>query len=375
MHAKRTVHYYLLILFTLAFFFFTNDFGLIAAQKTAIVTAIAIDKEEEEFSLAVQIANPSKDGSKSGGGGGADGGKEEYPCVNGKGKTVAEALASAEKATGWQVKLVFCRVLVLGESVLKQNCFEALDFFLLDEYMNATCQVTTVNGSAAEVLKSSTPLGKSSALALEKILSDTAKTAGTALPVSLKDFAMGYFGAGSSGFLPLIEKDEDFFKAEKTVLVKEGKKVGVLSGEETFALTAVKNPLRLADYTFPLSSGGCTVNIRKSKPKLRFSLRDDTPTLQAELAFYVGIRDSVKPRPADKLKDAGDLPDGALAVAEKTLSQQIIALHERCKAIGFDVFEATGMLQKYENNSFETLKETLPERLKLELTVRFEGVR
>ena len=56
MQAKKTVVYYLCILLFLIIAFFSNDFNLVNVQKTAIITAIAIDKEGEDFSLTAVIA-------------------------------------------------------------------------------------------------------------------------------------------------------------------------------------------------------------------------------------------------------------------------------------------------------------------------------
>ncbi len=382
MHAKNTVRYFLLIIFVMLFFFFTNDFGLVGAQKTAIVTAIAIDREEDEFSLAVQIANPSKEQTAMGGGAQGEkgeSGKEanggQYPCVEGKGKTVAQALDEVEKSTGWLIKLVFCRLLILGESFTETDAFDALDYFLLDEYMNDDCLLATVTGKAADMLKSKSTLGSSSALAIEKVLSPTAKNAGVSLPCNLKDFSIGYFSASRSGVLPLLERENDFFKAEKTALFKDGKRIGVLNAEETFALSVVKNPLRLADYTTRVDGVDCTLTVRKTNNKRKFFIKDNTPVLRVELVLYAGVKDNAQSRPINELKDLGDLPNGALAVASESLFTQISALHEKCKSLGFDAFEGVSMLQKYENNFFEEWKETLPERLALDLTVRFEGLR
>ena len=66
MKSKRTVIYYLCILAVLLIAFFTNDFNLVNVQKTAIVTAIGIDKEGADFSLTAVIASPSSQGPQSG---------------------------------------------------------------------------------------------------------------------------------------------------------------------------------------------------------------------------------------------------------------------------------------------------------------------
>ena len=44
-HARNTVRYYILIIVALSFLSFSNDFGLLDVQKTAIIMAVGIDKE------------------------------------------------------------------------------------------------------------------------------------------------------------------------------------------------------------------------------------------------------------------------------------------------------------------------------------------
>ena len=80
MRAKNTVRYYLLILLVLAVSFFTNDFGLVDIQKTALVIAVGIDREEDEFVVTTQIALPKPD----------EQGEQDSEIVS-KGKTVASA--------------------------------------------------------------------------------------------------------------------------------------------------------------------------------------------------------------------------------------------------------------------------------------------
>ena len=62
--------------------FFSNDFGLVDIQKTAIVLAAGIDREGEEFSLTAQIAVP-KGSDRTAGGPGVEmaflGGRAKFP--------------------------------------------------------------------------------------------------------------------------------------------------------------------------------------------------------------------------------------------------------------------------------------------------------
>lgn len=374
MRSKNGVRYFLFLIFVGLFFYFTNDFGLVGAQKTAIVTAIGIEREEDGFALSVQIANPAP---KSGGKGGQSGntGSEEYPVFESKGKTVAAAMLGVERATGWQVKLVFCRLIVLGRTLTEGDSFDALGYFLLNEYMNEGCLVAATGGQASEIVKAKTPLGPSSALAVEKILSPTAKKAGTALPVNLKDFAARYYQANPFGVLPLLEKEGEELKAEKVALFQGGRMVLELTEEESFALSASTLALRLASYTTQVEGVDRTLSIRQSKSARKLRIEDGKPRLKLEVTVYAGIEDNATAMPVEDLKDAGSVPKAVFAVASESLAAQITALHEKCKAAGFDIFGATELLKKYSYKEYETQKEGLAERLTLDLTVRFEGVR
>ncbi|MGN1062009.1 MAG: hypothetical protein ACI4RO_02680, partial [Candidatus Scatosoma sp.] len=57
-HRLSPVLYVLAVTF-LAVLFFSNDFGLLDIQKTAIVLAVGVDREENTFVVTSQIAVPA----------------------------------------------------------------------------------------------------------------------------------------------------------------------------------------------------------------------------------------------------------------------------------------------------------------------------
>ena len=62
MHGRNVVRYFVAIVALLFFLFVSNDFGLIDIQKTAIVIAVGLDREEDEFIITSQIALPKSAG-------------------------------------------------------------------------------------------------------------------------------------------------------------------------------------------------------------------------------------------------------------------------------------------------------------------------
>ncbi len=381
MRAKRTVKYYLCILAVLLFAFFTNDFNLVNVQKTAIITAIAIDKEEEGFALTALIANPaSQGGSDQSGASGNQGGQsaDGYAAIQGKGATVAEALEDVNAKTGWYPKLVFCRLLLLGETLCQGNVFDALDYFIRNEYAADDPLIAATDGKASQLLGAKPPLKAAVSEAIEKVLSDQPKRVGAVLTNSLRPFAISYFSAGNSGYMPLLEKKSeeggDVFSASKTALFQDGTRIGTLSEEETFALACVKNPLRLASYTVKHDQHTNTLVIKQNQRKMQFRVEEDTPKMKIGLTVYAELTDSAISQNLNSL--AGRAQKNAVySTASETLKKQIEALFSRCKSLDFDAFDAIGKLQKYENNHFAHLKDSLVERLELDVSVRFAPIR
>lgn len=91
--------------------FFSNDFGLINIQQTTIVTAIGIDRSQEEgkIDVSAQIAVPNES-------------KASSVLVQGV-ETVGEAIAEFNGKTGWYPTLVHCRLVLLGAEAVSEDVF------------------------------------------------------------------------------------------------------------------------------------------------------------------------------------------------------------------------------------------------------------
>ena len=199
MHSRNSVRYYLILAALVTFLFFTNDFGLIDIQKTAIVMAVGIDREGPTFILTTQIAVPQS----------SDQGEQAQAVqIESRGETIADAFNQINAKTGWYPKLVFCNLVVLGEQMIKSNVFDALDFFLRDEYMSDKCLVAACEGTAKEILNTKTPIDPMSGVAAQKVLSDHAARVGTVASNTLREFAMGYFSYSKSGYLTVLKPEK-----------------------------------------------------------------------------------------------------------------------------------------------------------------------
>ena len=201
MRAKRFLHSFpmklwIILAAIVAITFFSNDFGLVDIQKTAIILAAGIDRTADGFSLTAQIAVPKGSDRTTGGTSSVE--------IEGQGATVSDCISAIYAMTGWVPKLVFCDLVLLGEEAARANAFDALDFFLRNEYAPDSCLLAVCEGTAAETLKATSAIDDASSLALEKLFSDAAKKSGRVMTTTLREFAIGYYGRSESGYMPYV---------------------------------------------------------------------------------------------------------------------------------------------------------------------------
>ena len=401
---KSTVRYYLLIALALGFLFLSNDFGATDVQKTAIVVAAGIDRQEDTFIVTSQVAIPqsSKQGKAS-----------EAVQIVSRGNTVGEAFDEINAKTGWYPKLVFCDLILFGESAKTADIFDALDFFLRDEYLSHNCHLAVCNGTAKDLLNTSALVDPSSSTAMKKVLSAHAERVGTVLPTTLREFSIGYFSEGKSGYLPILttepqqekigkndreqqpsnnqensgtsasegeksnkSEDKPVFSARETALFVKGKWVDTLNNNETFALASVLSKLRLASYTLQDNGDACTLNIRRNSPAMKLHAdKDDRFTLQVEVECTAGILDYSKSQPIDKIGDAGDIPKDFFAVAQARLAEEIKGVYEKCRTANCDLFGVRERLMKYGKRRFRAQANTSLSNTSAQVSVRFKNVR
>ena len=423
-HLKNTTRYYIAVVLVFFFLFLSGDFGLVDVQKTAIVMAVGIDREDDTFILTSQIAVPqaSKQGDAT----------QTVQLVS-RGKTVADAFDEINAKTGWYPKLVFCHLLILGEKTTEQNVFEALDFFLLDEYMPDNCLVATCEGVAKDLLNVTALVDPSGSLAIQKVLSQHAQRVGTAMPSTLREFAIGYFSDAKSGFLPIVktqpqqekiqgengqagqggqssgqngssggsssggqsgspsgggqsteqksqsgngETDKPVFSASETALFVGGIKKGVFTEEETFAYNAVKNDLKLTSYTVKTEENFCSLSVKNNDSKIKLHYRDGgRATLRIDVIMSAGLLDYSGSLGLENVTDGGDVPSGAFTSAEKLLSSQIVTAFEKCRLCACDLFGVGERMQKYKPRAYKEYKDSLLQNATYEIHVKFRNIR
>ena len=124
------------------------------SESKLIVRALGIDKVGEEYEISAIAFLPKASQSFT----------ENYKIVEGKGKTLYEAIASATKETGKDVGLAHTGIVFVNDELCKQGLVESMDFLVRDYSLGNNTFVVYVPDSTKEMIKLTNSLALSSGI-------------------------------------------------------------------------------------------------------------------------------------------------------------------------------------------------------------------
>lgn len=390
----------------LLFAFFSNDFGLVDIQKTAVILAAGIDQTQEGYELTAQISVP-KGGESAGGTASVE--------LTGRGETVADCLMQMYANSGWVPKFDFCSLVLLGEETVRAGAMPALNYFLHNEYMSDDCAVAACEGRAGELLQKKSAIDDTPSLAIAKLFSGATEKSGATVKNTLREFAVSTLGKAESSFMPYIRAFPDgegengggsaegssgnagsgggaegsssggdagsgadkgeapvLFRAEETALFFRGRMTGLLSAEETFAYNLLMGHVSAGILTVEGEDGlPVSLSIKRGTGKAALS---DGEALRAELSV------SLKVLVSDRAEEdflAGTETNVATrtdeARAEELLRGYVSSLWETCGESGCDLFLLARELYRRDPGRYEAEKERFPSGIGADISVTVRG--
>ena len=400
---KRTAPKFALFLGgALLFAFFSNDFGLVDIQKTAVILAAGIDKNGEGYELTAQISVP-KGGEKAGGTASVE--------LSGKGETVADCLMMMYADSGWIPKFDFCSLVLLGETAAREGAMPALNYFLHNEYMSDNCAVAVAEGSAGEMLKKTSAIDDTPSLAIHKLFSGAAEKTGAAVKNTLREFAVGTLGVSKSSFMPFIrtlpresgtgssegsggkggasgsegsggegdagkaggEGDAPvLFRAEETALFREGKLTGLLSAEETLAFNLVRGKVKAGILTVKGEDGEpVSLSIKRGGGSAKLG-EENVPRAKLSVRLKVLVSDRTE---EDFMAgtETNVATDEDERRAEELIASYISSLWEKCRVSGCDLFLLARELYRKDPKAFEANVGLIPSGMGADIEVSVKG--
>lgn len=418
---------YLLIILVLIVLFFTNDFGLVDIHKTSIIVAVGIDSDGEELQVTAQLAVPQPSQS---------GENIQYTEVQGSGRTVADALNEINSKTGFYPKLLFCKLILIGESCQNEHLFRVLGCFYRKNYSELTALVAMCKGKASEMLSMPTTVSNESSTALQRVLSDELEKSANVSSVNLKDIAKTNYSVSSACFMPYIEANiqgtsesggdgdnvggesgssggssgssggqqsggssgggegggssggeggqsgssgssggrQMEFTARKTALFSDGNFVGLLDEKQSFALNIIMSDIRLAVMPCDADGKHYTVGLKNANGGVKLEVNNGVPELNVSFNARAQIQGSVTVLDPESTVFDDVVPQEVLKGAEEEIKERIESLVSVCAETDCDVLGAKQLLHKYNYKYYEAFKGDLLTRMKVNYEIEIKSV-
>ncbi len=390
----------ILSIIALFVFFFSNDFGLIDVEKTSIITAIAIDKEDDEFLVTAQIAVPEATDTNS---------ENLKAQIIGKGSTVGGAIKNLGDFSGWFPKLAFCNLILIGNDISQNQAINVLDYFAKTLRVQDSALVAIAENKAYELLNLATPLDNISAFALQKIMLKNTGFDRDVCATDVKTFCAGHYSLSSSAFMPIVksipsekdsskqtatsssqsssasqEKDDknkkNLFDASTTALFYQGKRVGELDSKMTLAFNAITTTFKGTTFSVDnvefkgqLTNYLLTVNSNPSS--ITVIANDNGITLNVNLTLYCKISDHSADGSNESLSQNTPLPFDVKIKAENFFKENIIKVFNESKRSNCDVFNIKEKLYRFNYKQYSKYKDNYFPFCSINVNVSVEGQR
>ena len=355
--------------------FFSNDFGLVDIQKTAIILAAGVDRQEEEFKLSAQIAVPQ--GSTSGGT------TADTVTIVASGKTVSACISNIFAQTGWVPKLVFCDLVILGEQAAKNGAMHCLDFFLRNDYMPDSAKVAVCEGTAEKLLTSTSALDDSPSQAIGRLFTDSSVGSGRVIANTLKQFAIDCYGTSKSGYMPYIrtktqestsagggssegsgegsgkpQVEAVTYSAEETAIFQDANMVNVLTPQETFAFSLTQGKVYAGTFYAEENGAPVSLSILKNKGGVSLDIKGN-PKAEVNVELVIRLHNRGVPSPVNDISEY-TISDELLLNADKVIRGYLESLLSACEEAKCDLFKLRTQLYRSSLTRYSEWKELVP---------------
>lgn len=279
----------LIILITLTFL--TGCYNYRELNDLAIVTAVSISKEKDNYNIAVQVVNPKKDQDTS------SSNEPDFIVYKSKGETLQAAFESLVKESPKRMYKTQMQILIIDEKMAKNNIKEVFEYLARNPEIRNEFNVLI--GKSDNILETLTPLDNLSSQNILDSLKASSKYLGNTNLLTFNELLSDYQNEKTEMAIPVIkltsQKNKDDKNTEKILekttttpaivldnisIFKDNKLIGYLSTKETVSYNFINNNITLTNIKkdYP-NNKYIAYKILKSKSKLEVTPKKHTITL------------------------------------------------------------------------------------------------
>lgn len=257
-------------------------------DERAIVLAIGIDYEEEEYSVTFQYYNPTGLGGPAP----VDNSQPNVLTSSGKGLGVFEALEDASFKCGRELLLGVAQLILIGEEAAKHSVKEVMDFSKTCFQSHPYMLVAVAEGKAEDYMQVKFSEGIASINKLKFLLQNAERYGMAALPSAL-DLFISMETEQKSACLPRLKLNEDgksdtsedgkSVEISGGVLIKDGKAQDNEDLETMKGLQLLSGKANETTVTYEQEGEAVTVSLMEIKCSLTPVFEDGKLTVQVKL--------------------------------------------------------------------------------------------
>jgi Ger(x)C family germination protein len=159
----------------------------------AIVTAIGIDKINDEYSVSTQVVIPKQ----------TDTFNETLQVVTSSGINVSQALKKITLHIGKKLGFGHCNIIIINDEIAKENIIDVLDYFVRENALSNTSIMINTDESSKNLLKSDVKIDENFSFSLNNIVTFNHKFL-SCIDTNLEDILTGYMSPSKSSVMTYI---------------------------------------------------------------------------------------------------------------------------------------------------------------------------
>lgn len=201
-----------LIIIILLLFMCSACYNYREINDLAIVGAIGIEKDNNNFVVTTQVANIKKTESE-----GDSSNNAKIIVYKGKGKTIEDALNNITKKTSKSLFYSHMKILILDDDIIKNDLKNTIDFLArnIETDLNFNI-ITSTQNKPSEILEILTPTEPLPSNYLETLLKRNEKISGNILSVTFEDLLSSVLSYGKTPVLTNIKINGNIKDYNKT---------------------------------------------------------------------------------------------------------------------------------------------------------------
>ena len=303
---------------------------VVPLQDRAIVVGLAIDADEDGYSVAAQILMPSDDDSKSSG----------YIISEARSETLSGALTKISEQSNLIVAMSHCNLVILGKGVIDRGVYYSLNYLIRNAYLSENALLLAAEGRAADILSAKTAYSETSSFYIQRALMEFGyyndRTVRT-----IREFIVSHYTYNKANWLPIVTK-RVAQSEENPGTTGGGTESPEGSGEEQyvfdFSTTAV---FRDGKYRFTLSQEGDVYNCYIVKSRAKKSFEPDSLTATVEVRVKLILKEILSESDIYAPEDV-EPADSIRALISEEIISDVVTAFETCRADGVDIFDLYG---------------------------------